>query len=259
MKGMKGNENSTMQVCEKYAQNRELIKMAQGEDQVKSLAATERLVELNMGLVRSLAARFRDRGTEMEDLIQIGTIGMIKAIRSFELSRDTTFSTYAVPLIIGEIRRHLRDDGLIKVSRYHRKLGLELANVRNRIVTQRGYDPRIEELAEACGVGVEEAAVALEAISPVTSLSEVVGGEDSNLTLESRLADDDNEIERTADRIALGQAISHMPEMWQKIVLLRYYRNMTQQETADALGLSQVKVSREEKKIMAFLRGELVG
>ncbi len=259
MNGTEGNEENIMQSDEKYAKNRELIQAAQSEDEQVATSATEALLDINMGLVRSLAFRFRDRGTELEDLIQIGIIGMIKAIRSFDLSRETTFSTYAVPLIIGEIRRHLRDDGLIKVSRYHRKLGLELMNARNRIVSQRGYEPGIEELAALCEVSPEDAAIAIDAISPVASLSEVVGGDDSNLTLESRIADDDNEIERISDSIALRQAISHMPEMWKKILLLRYYRNLTQQETAERLGLSQVKVSREEKKIMAFLRGELVG
>lgn len=259
MNGGKEVEKTAMQSRDKYAQNRELIERAQGADEREALSATEELIRLNLGLVRSLALRFKDRGTEIEDLIQIGTIGMIKAIRSFDLSRETTFSTYAVPLIIGEIRRHLRDDGLIKVSRYHKKLGMELINARNRVVTQYGYEPGIEELAKLCEVSVEEAAIAMDAISPVASLSDVVGGDDSNLTLESRIADDDNQIERVSDSIALGQAISHMPELWRKIVLLRYYRNMTQQETADVLGLSQVKVSREEKKIMTFLRGELVG
>ena len=258
MNGEKGVEKS-VQACDKYANNRQLIQAAQGEDERKAMAATEELIHVNLGLVRSLANRFKDRGTDLEDLIQIGTIGMIKAIRSFDLTRETTFSTYAVPLIIGEIRRHLRDDGFIKVSRYHRKLGMDLVNIRNRIVAQRGYEPGIEELAKLCEVSPEEAAIAIDAISPVSSLSEVIGGDDSNLTLESRIADDDNQIERISDSIALGQAISHMPEMWKKIVLLRYYRNMTQQETADLLGLSQVKVSREEKKIMTFLRGELVG
>ncbi len=248
-----------MQSCEKYEKNRQLIEEAQCEDEAIALAATEELIRLNMGLVKSLAMRFRDRGTEMEDLLQIGTIGMIKAIRSFDLSRETTFSTYAVPLIVGEIRRHLRDDGLIKISRCHRKLGLDLMNARGRIVAEKGYEPRIEELAAVCGVSPEEAAVALDAISPVATLSDSVGGDDSNLTLESRIADEDNEIERISDSIALRQAISHMPDMWKKILLLRYYRNMTQQETANLLGLSQVKVSREEKKIMTFLRGELVG
>lgn len=236
----------------RYAANPELILRAQAEDEV----AMEELVMLNMGLVRSLAIRFRDRGTEMEDLIQIGTIGMIKAIRSFDLSRGTTFSTYAVPLIVGEIRRHLRDDGMIKVSRTYRRIGVALMNAKSRICTEEGRDPTIGELAELCGVSPEEAAIALDATAPISSLSETVYGEEG-VTLEGTIADEDNDIERLSDKIALNQAISRMQPLWQKIVLLRYYRDMTQQQVANMLGLSQVKVSREEKKIMSFLRGEL--
>lgn len=248
-----------MQSCKKYSGNRELISIAQGEDEQASLNATEELIKINLGLVRSIAIRFKDRGVDVEDLIQIGTIGMIKAIRSFELERETTFSTYAVPLIIGEIRRHLRDDGLIKISRYHKKLGMELMNARNKIISEDGREPKIEELAAICGVSTEDAAVAMDAASPVMSLSSTFGTEDNALTLESRIADNDNEIERMSDHIALSQAISKLPPVWRQIVILRYYKNMTQQETANCLGLSQVKVSREEKKIMEFLREELVG
>ena len=247
------------QTAEKYAKNRELIRVAQRGLDAPSLAATEELICNNMGLVRSIALRFQDRGTELEDLIQIGIVGMIKAIRSFDLSRETTFSTYAVPLIIGEIRRHLRDDGLIKISRGQRKLGMELMNVRNRILTVEGRDPRIDELAMLCGVTTEEAAIAIDAVAPVSSLSESIGNEDGGLTLESRIADEENEAERLSDSIALEEALGKLPPLWKKIVLLRYYRNLTQQETAARLGLSQVKVSREEKKIMAFLREELAG
>ncbi len=236
----------------RYTANLTLISQAQAGDE----AALEELVVVNMGLVRSLAVRFRDRGTEMEDLIQIGTIGMIKAIRSFDLSRGTAFSTYAVPLIIGEIRRHLRDDGMIKVSRSYRRIGVALMNAQSRIQAEEGRDPTIGELAELCGVTPEEAAVALDATAPVSSLSETVYGEEG-ITLEGTIADEDNDIERAGDRIALNQAISRMQPLWQKIVLLRYYRDLTQQQTAERLGLSQVKVSREEKKIMAFLREEL--
>ena len=237
----------------RYASNPELILRAQEGDE----AAMEQVVMLNMGLVRSLATRFRDRGTEMEDLIQIGTIGMIKAIRSFDLSRGTTFSTYAVPLIVGEIRRHLRDDGMIKVSRTYRRIGVALMNAQNRIRSEEGRDPTVGELAELCNISPEEAAIALDAIAPVSSLSETVYGEEG-ITLEGTIADEDNDIEKLSDKIALNQAISRMQPLWQKIVLLRYYRDMTQQQTADRLGLSQVKVSREEKKIMAFLREQLV-
>lgn len=236
----------------RYSSNTQLIGQAQAGDE----EALERLVLQNMGLVRSLALRFRDRGTEMEDLIQIGTIGMIKAIRSFDLSRGTAFSTYAVPLIVGEIRRHLRDDGMIKISRTYRRIGVALMNAQSRIQSEEGRDPTIGELAELCGISPEEAAIALDAIAPVSSLSETVYGEEG-ITLEGTIADEDNDIEKLSDKIALNQAIARMQPLWQKIVLLRYYRDLTQQQTADRLGLSQVKVSREEKKIMAFLREQL--
>lgn len=248
-----------MQSCEKYSHNRDLINIAQSDDERIALEATEKLIKINIGLVRSIAIRFKDRGVDVEDLVQIGTIGMIKAIRSFDLERETTFSTYAVPLIIGEIRRHLRDDGLIKISRYHKKIGMELMNVRNKIISEEGREPRIEELASLCNISTEDAAVAMDAAFPIMSLSSTVSAEDNSLTLESRIADNDNEIEKMSDHIALIQAISKLPTVWRQIVILRYYKNMTQQETAVCLGVSQVKISREEKKIIAFLRNELVG
>ncbi len=222
------------------------------------LSAESELVEQNLGLVRNLARRFLDRGTEYEDLVQIGTIGIIKAIRSFSLERGTAFSTYAVPLIVGEIRRHLRDDGPMKVSRIYRREGVALMHEKNRILTEEGREAGISELAERCGIAVEEAAVALDAISPMTSLSDCLYGEDS-MTYEGVIADADseNESERICDRVALSQCIRRLPPMWRKIILLRYFRDMTQQATADVLGLTQVKVSREEKKILAFLKEEL--
>ncbi|MBO5294513.1 MAG: sigma-70 family RNA polymerase sigma factor [Clostridia bacterium] len=237
-----------------YERNNELLERVQNGD----AQAEAMLVEENAGLVRRIARRFLDRGTEYEDLVQIGTIGMIKAIRSFSLERGTVFSTYAVPLIVGEIRRHLRDDGPVKVSRIYKRQGVSLMHEKNRIETEEGREPGIAELAAACGLSVEEAAISLDAISPVTSLSDFVYGEDS-VTYEGVLSDEEseNESERICDRIALSQSISKLPPLWKKIVLLRYYRNLTQQQTATALGLTQVKISREEKKILAELRREL--
>lgn len=230
---------------------------------LERLAAGDRsaegeLLEENMGLVRHIARRFLDRGTEYEDLVQIGSIGMLKAIRSFSLERGTAFSTYAVPLIVGEIRRHLRDDGPIKVSRIYRRQGVSLMHEKNRIRTEEGREPDIRELAEHCGISVEEAAISLDALSPVASLSDAVGGDDG-MTLEGTLSDAESEHESEAicDRVALSQSIGRMPPLWRKIVLLRYFRDMTQQRVADLLGLTQVKVSREEKKILSFLREEL--
>ncbi len=238
----------------RFSQNIALVAEAQSGDK----AAMERLVLDNMGLVRTVAVKFRDRGTEFEDLMQIGTLGMIKAIHSFDVSRGTAFSTYAVPLIVGEIRRHLRDDGLIRVSRGTRHTGMLLMRERARILADEGREASVGELAAAVGVSVEDAAVALDAMTPVSSFSDNAYGEDSpelGATIPDRAEADD--MARQMDRIALSQVIATLPPMWKKIVLLRYYRNMTQQEVGDALGLSQVKVSREEKKIMAYMREQL--
>lgn len=222
------------------------------------MTAEGELIKENMGLVRSVARRFLDRGTEYEDLVQIGTIGMLKAIRSFSLDRGTAFSTYAVPLIVGEIRRHLRDDGPVKVSRVYKRQGLSLMHEKTRIETEEGREPGMEELAQRCGISVEEAAVSLDSLAPVASLSDYVYGENT-VTLEGILPDEESEreSERICDRIAIAQSINRMPPLWRQIVLLRYYRNMTQQQVATLLGLTQVKVSREEKKILNFLKGEL--
>ncbi len=241
---------------ERGTRNLDLIYRAQGDNEQDSMLALESIIEENMGLVRSIAFRFRDRGTDVEDLVQIGTIGMIKAVRSFQFEREVAFSTYAVPLIMGEIKRHLRDDGPIKISRVYKKISMELGRARSKILTDEGREPTVCELATMCGISVEDASIALEAVNPISSLSETFG-EDEKLTLESQLASDDHEIERLNDRIALSQAINRLPNDWKRIITLRYFRNMTQQQVADALGLSQVKVSREEKKILAMLRAEL--
>ena len=240
-----------METTSVYERNNRLLeRVRQGDSEAEAI-----LVEENAGLVRSVARRFLDRGTEYEDLLQIGTIGMIKAIRSFSPERGTAFSTYAVPLIVGEIRRHLRDDGPIKVSRIYKRQGISLMHEKNRIQTEEGREPTLSELALSCGISVEEAAISLDAISPITSLSDYVYGEDS-VTYEGVLADDEStlESERICDRVALAQSIAKLPALWQRIVLMRYYRNMTQQQTATALGLTQVMISREEKKILAALR-----
>lgn len=239
-----------------YERNTALLERVQAGDGDAEAA----LVEENMGLVRSIARRFLDRGTEYDDLVQIGTIGMIRAIRSFSLERGTAFSTYAVPLIVGEIRRHLRDDGPIKVSRIYKRQGTALMREKNRILSEEGREPTISELATLCGISAEEAAISLDAISPITSLSDFVYGEET-VTYEGVIADEESEreSERICDRIALAQCIGKLPPLWKKVVLMRYYRNMTQQETAAALGLTQVKISREEKKILAALRRDLTG
>lgn len=248
-------------VTSDYSRNHELLALARdgdGESEVAMRAIGE-LCELNYGLVKKIALRFRERGVELEDLIQIGTIGMIKAIRTFDSERGTCFSTYAVPLIFGEIRRHIRDEGPIKVGRGVRKLGAELSGHRNRIIAEEGREPHIFELAKLCGVDPGEAAMALDALLPLASLSDSAFGDEDGIELGDTLADTESiaENERFIDKIALAEAIGGMPVTWQKIVTLRYYRGLTQQAVATSLGLTQVKVSREEKKILEYLRQEL--
>ena len=227
-----------------------LKKYAEGDE-----SAAERLMELNMGLVNGIAFRFRGRGTDLEDLIQIGSIGMLKAIRSFDLSRGTAFSTYAVPLIMGEIRKYLRDDGPVKVARTQKRLGAQLLKERETAIRDRGYEPRIEELAETVGVSAQEAAAALESASPIHSLSEIIAGDD--MPLESIIPASDDTLGRTVEYVALAESIRTLCPLWRSIITLRYFKDMSQQQTADALGHSQVKVSREEKKIFERLRRDL--
>ena len=267
----KGNNGNTLQAIKEssiengsvresaYAKNRELIILAQGENEALADEATEELVILNSGLVRTVALRFRDRGLDFEDLIQIGTMGLIKAIRSFDIDRGTLFSTYAVPMIFGEIRRTLRDEGIIKVGRYYKTLGVQLMRAKNELMMRYGEDVSISLIADAVGVSVEEAAIALDAMSAPLSLSDFVYGEEDGTLLEDTLADKDSleYNKKFFERMALREAISKMNDRWQKILILRFFRNKTQQQVADILGLTQVKVSREEKKIIEFLRNEL--
>lgn len=241
------------EINSRFSDNLSLLEKAKGGDR----EAMAEMMDKNAGLVRGIANRFRGRGVEYEDLIQIGSIGMLKAIRSFDTDRGTQFSTYAVPLIIGEIRRYLRDDGLVKVGRRQKKLGASLLAEREKFLTEYGREPQLHELAEIFQISDGEAAMALESLSPVRSLNESLGEEDSDFSLENILPAEDM-IERRTDQIALGEVVSSLPETWRKILFLRYYRECSQQATAEALGLTQVKISREEKKIFAFLKEELM-
>ncbi|MBQ8351167.1 MAG: sigma-70 family RNA polymerase sigma factor [Clostridia bacterium] len=236
----------------KFKDNPALIAAAQAGDR----RAADKLVRQNGGLVNHIAVRFLGRGCELEDLIQIGNMGLLKAIRTFDPARECAFSTYAVPLIFGEIRRFLRDDGPIKVSRTQKRLGAMLAAERERCMAAGMGELRLSELAARCGTTPEEAAAALDAIAPVASLSDMVYHDEDSPTIESTLSDID-ECTRQFDKLAIRAAIDKLPDLRRKIILLRYFRDYSQSETAAALGLTQVKVSREEKKILAFLRGEL--
>lgn len=233
--------------------NLTLIARAQSGDR----AAMDQLISQNMGLVKNIARRFIGRNTEYEDLVQIGTIGMLKAAKSFDTSFGTVFSTYAVPLIIGEIRRFLRDDGIIKVSRDIRKKGTAIMKAKEEFIKEHQREPKISELSELCGMPAEDIVYALDAVCPVFSLQETVGGEEDGTTLENLTPASENEIESMTDKLALSEAIAKLDERSRQIVILRFYKDLSQQQTAEILGITQVKVSREEKKIFEFLRREL--
>ncbi|MCL2772812.1 MAG: sigma-70 family RNA polymerase sigma factor [Oscillospiraceae bacterium] len=241
----------------KYINNIELIELSKNGDKT----ALEKLVENNIGLVRSIASRFRDRGVEYEDLIQIGSIGIIKAIKSFDKSFNTAFSTYAVPMIIGEIKRFLRDDSMIKVSRDTKKRGINIMRIKEEFKQKYNREPQTSELAVITGMSNEDIIYALDAISPIYSLqdSSIInrnGGDsgDNDNTLENFISSDKDEIEIAINKIALKEALNSLPETQRELIILRYFKNLSQQQAAKILGITQVKVSREEKKIFQKLK-----
>ena len=218
--------------------------------------AKERLVSENLGLVRSVAMRFRSRGVEYDDLIQIASLGMLKAIKSFDTNLGTAFSTYAVPLMIGEIRRFLRDDGAVKVGRGVKKLGADAMRRREQFCTEMGREPKVSELAEMCGVALDELVYALDACSPIKSLSDPIG-DDDGATVGDLICDGNDGIGALTDRIALSEAVRGLSAEQRKLIYLRYVKEMSQERAGRVLGMTQVKVSREEKKIIQSLKAVL--
>ena len=231
-----------------------LIELAHSGDK----AARERLVMDNVGLVWSIVRRFTGRGCETEDLFQIGSIGLLKAIDKFDTSYEVRFSTYAVPMILGEIKRFLRDDGMIKVSRSIKELGMWAGAARERLSGSLGREPTLEELASELGASCEEVAASLEAGCQVESLyASGSSGEDSNLTLLDRVAEEDNEQEQMLNRMLLGELLKSLDKNQRELIVRRYFYNQTQTQIAGILGISQVQVSRMERKILKEMREKL--
>lgn len=213
-------------------------------------SAAERLVLENSGLIWSVARRFFGRGVEADDLYQLGCLGFLKAINGFDESFGTQFSTYAVPKISGEIRRFLRDDGAIKVSRGIKEQAQQIKNARMILEQKLGREPYLSELSEETGFTPEEIAFAETATGPAESLQREAG--DDGFTLEHILADANGE-EKMIESVSLKLAVEKLPENEKKTVFLRYYHGMTQDKVAKILGVSQVQVSRLEKKAMEHL------
>lgn len=228
----------------------DLIQAAQAGDK----EACGQLVEDNAGLIWSVVRRYTHRGVDNEDLYQLGCLGFLKAVQGFDTGYGTQFSTYAVPKIAGEIRRFLRDDGMVKVGRGMKEQALVIYRARNQLTEQLGREPVLSELAEATSLTPEDIAAADLAAASVASLQAESG--ESGLQLEGILGSESPE-EGMVERVALRTAIEHLPERERKLILLRYYKGLTQDKTAKILGISQVQVSRLEKKAIQFLRWEL--
>ena len=217
--------------------------------------ARARLVEENAGLVWCIVKRFHNRGVETEDLFQIGNIGLIKAIDKFDLSYDVKFSTYAVPMISGEIKRFLRDDGMIKVSRSLKELAYKAYLLKEDLQNQWGREPTVGEISERLGVEQEELVMALDAGGDVESLHKPIYQKDGQeIRLMDKLPGEKREEERILDHLLLNDLLNTLGSKERKIIYLRYFANHTQSQIGKVLGISQVQVSRMEKQILKKMR-----
>ncbi|MDP4152630.1 MAG: SigB/SigF/SigG family RNA polymerase sigma factor [Bacillota bacterium] len=221
------------------------------EAQSGSKEAADRLIQENLGLVRMAAKRFTGRGTEYEDIVQIGSMGLIKAIQRFDVTMDVRFSTYAVPLIIGELRRYFRDNGAVKVSRGLKETGFKCHQCREQFEKEHGREPTVAEVAMLTGCSAEEVAAAADAMRPVLSLDETA--EDAEGSSIYNIVGEDK-TENLIESIAVKEALSQLSPRERQIIMLRFFSCKTQTETARRLGVSQVQVSRLERSILEKIR-----
>ena len=213
------------------------------------------MFEENTGLIYSVAKRFLGRGVEMEDLFQIGSIGLLKAVDKFDMSYDVKFSTYAVPMIIGEIKRYLRDDGILKVSRSLKENHYRIYQVREALTRRLEREPTTGEMAAEMGISIEELVMTMESGAEVESLHKTIyQGEGTEISLMDKLPEKENRQEKVLDRIFLEEILGTLEAKERRLIYMRYFQNMTQMEIAHELGVSQVQVSRMEKRILRSLQ-----
>jgi len=226
----------------------------QGNENAKSI-----IIKENSGLIWSVVRRFRERGCDAEDLFQIGAIGLLKCIDKFDMDYNVEFSTYAVPMIMGEIKRFLRDDGIIKISRPLKELNVRARYMQEELTKKNGKPPSMKELADCLGVDMEMLVEAMEAGREVESIHKTIYQNDGNgVLLADKLMADDNE-EKMVDIIALREIMSKLPEAERKIIKMRYFSDRTQADIAKTIGISQVQVSRIEKKAKDNIKRKLAG
>lgn len=237
-----------------YEDNKFLVELAKCGDK----EAMNSLVEINTPLVSSLCKKFLNRGYDYDDIFQLGCMGLVKAINNFDTSYDVKFSTYAVPMILGEIKRFLRDDGIIKVSRNVKVLAQKLHFQKEDLIKEIGREPTIDELVTYTGIDKEDVLLALESVNNMSYLHDTIHqDEGSPILLIDKISQDTEEGEDLVEKIALKEAISNLDSKSRKIIVLRYFKDKTQSEVARMLGISQVQVSRIEKKILVNIKDKL--
>ena len=221
------------------------------------LYAKEKIVQDNIGLVHSVAKKFINRGVEYDDLVQLGSIGLINAIDKFDSSYDVKLSTYAVPLIIGEIKRFLRDDGIIKVSRKYKIIASKASMIREKLILYLGKEPSLNEIAKELNIECEELILAFEATTAPKSVYETINENDETLLID-KISGGINEESSLIEKIALSDLLNDLSERERKIIILRYFKEKKQTEIAKHLGISQVQVSRIEKQILNKMREKMM-
>ena len=239
---------------DRYTQTRSLLQEAKEGNK----AAREDMVQRNMGRVWSIVHRFANRGYELEDLFQVGSIGLMKAIDKFDMAFDVKFSTYAVPMITGEIKRFLRDDGMIKVSRSLKESGAKMQKAREKLQAKQGREPTLQELSEETGISREEIVMALEANGEIESIDQTyTPGDGKEVCLADRLPQEKDSHESLLNHMLLEQLLAELGDMERHLIELRYFGDKTQAQVAAELGISQVQVSRLEKKILLRMRNQV--
>ena len=229
----------------------DILKAQSGNKEIMTKLVTE-----NSNLIWSIVTRFKDRGYEIEDLYQIGCIGFIKSIKRFDTNYEVKLSTYAVPYILGEIKRFIRDDGPVKVSRSIKELSYKIKIIQNEYITKKGRDIQIEELAKLLKVSKEDIVIAMDSNNTVESIDRKVNDSD-DLTIMDKLKSNVDQEKDIVNKITIKTLIEGLDEKSKKIIMLRYYRGKTQSQVAELLGVTQVQVSRLEKKILSSIKHKL--
>lgn len=239
---------------EDYVNNNIDVIAAQTGDQ----EAMQKLIDRNKGLIWSIVKRFQDRGYELEDLYQVAVMGFIKCIKRFDSSFEVQLTTYAVPYILGEIKRYLRDDGPIKISRSLKELAMKALEAKNEYFRKTGEEIKIEKLAQILDTTKEELTMAMEVFRPVESIYQpVYEGDEEGISLLDKLEGKENQEETIANRICIQEALKKLKDEERQVIVLRYYKGKTQTEVAKILGITQVQVSRIEKKTLERMRVKL--